>query len=337
MPKPREKKKSTPAKPGAPDEAAKAFAQIEPELAGVTELVAINIDIPRAVSVAVGAVPNILALRERFVDELPRFPIGKVDKLMAYALAAWYAHLLAVPAPLGEDAVRKLLEEAATLREDLLVAAEALAHKKLVDPQRVREIRSGQGHLDTANDLVALSALLAETWEQVKTKTTVEWADVERASKLGTELLVALGARAQAAQPAPTSGDSAERRARAFTLLVNAYDACRRGVSYLRWEDGRRVALRQGPRSDRNDVHHEVGREPRRRPPSTWPRGMVRCHMAPRVAGREMGQWPGDRLPGRRLPRTEARDPAERQARRRPHAPGARGRGGAERRHEALP
>ncbi|WP_437601206.1 hypothetical protein WMF28_06490 [Sorangium sp. So ce590] len=154
------------------------------------------------------------------------------------ALAAWYAHLLALPASVGQDALKRLVDEAAPLREDLLVAAEALAHKGIVDAPRVAEIRRGQGHLDTANDLVALAALFSEGWDAVKNRTTVEWKDVERASQLGPELLVALGARQQPGLPTPKAGDAAERRARAFTLLVNAYDACRRAVSYLRWKEG---------------------------------------------------------------------------------------------------
>ncbi|WP_437763634.1 hypothetical protein WMF27_40010 [Sorangium sp. So ce281] len=242
MARPRQKK-SAPAKPSAPNEAAEAFAQIEPELERVEKVVPINVDIPRAVAVAVGAVPHLKALRARFVDELPRFPIEALDKLMSYALGAWYAHLLALPAGPGQDGMKPLLDEASALRADLLVAAEALAHKGFVDAGRVAEIRSGNGHLDTANDLVALGALFGEAWDAVKNRTTVEWADVERASKLGPELLVALGARNQPGLPAPKAADPADRRARAFTLLVRAYDQCRRGVTYLRWAEGDHDAI----------------------------------------------------------------------------------------------
>ncbi|WP_437607834.1 hypothetical protein WMF20_44145 [Sorangium sp. So ce834] len=234
----RTKKKSAPARPSAPDEAAEAFAQIEPELDRIEKVVPINVDIPRAVAVAVGAVPHLKALRARFLEELPRFPIEALDKLMSYALGAWYAHLLALPAGPGQGGLKPLVEEASALRADLLVAAEALAHKGFVDAGRVAEIRSGNGHLDTANDLVALAALFGESWGAVKHKTTVEWPDVERASKLGPELLVALGARNQPGVPAPKAADPADRRARAFTLLVRAYDQCRRGVTYLRWVEG---------------------------------------------------------------------------------------------------
>jgi hypothetical protein len=214
--------KSSPAKPGAPKEAAEAFAKIEAELDAVTELVPINVDIPRAVSIAVGAAPHLQALRPRVVADLPNHPIASLDKLMTYALGAWYAHLLVLPAATGEDAVKALVDEATPLREDLLVAAEALAHKKHLDATRVADIRRGHGHLGTANDLVALSALFSGAWERVENKTAVEWSDIERASRLGPELLVALGARNQPGLPAPRDADPADRRARAFTLLVQS-------------------------------------------------------------------------------------------------------------------
>src|SRR5690606_31608697 len=57
------------------------------------------------------------------------------------------------------------------LRENLLVAAEALAHRDLVSPSRVAEIRRGQGHHDTANDLIALAALFRESWATIHGRT----------------------------------------------------------------------------------------------------------------------------------------------------------------------
>jgi hypothetical protein len=236
MAKPRTKKPA-PARPGTPKDAARALAIIEPELEGIGRVLPINVDIPRAVSVAVRAAPHLLALRPRFVEELPKHPVHLLDKLVTYALAAWYAHLLALPAA-GQDTLKQIKEEAAKLRETLLVAAEALGHKGVVDAARVATIRSGQGDLDTANDLTMLAALFAEAWDVVKNKTAVEWAEVERASNLGPELLIALGARDQPTMPSPKAADPAERRARAFTLLVKAYDTCRRAATYLRWEEG---------------------------------------------------------------------------------------------------
>jgi hypothetical protein len=242
VPKQDKKAKSKPmpsaAKPGVPKEAAEAFAKVEKEIEAleVDDLEPINVDIPRAVAVAVGAVPHVLALRGQVVEELPRFPIKKLEGLGNYALAAWYAHLLALPETLEKE-LGALLEEAAPLREDMLVAAEALAHKGYLDPTSVKSIREGQGNIDKANDLVALAALFSREWGKVKNKTTVEWREVEQAAALGPKILVALGARDQPGVKAPNAGDPAQRRARAFTLFVRAYDECRRAVHYLRWHE----------------------------------------------------------------------------------------------------
>jgi hypothetical protein len=60
---------------------------------------------------------------------------------------------------------------------------------------------------------------------------------VDRAAELAPELLVALGERGHG-KTASSAAAAADRRARAFTLLVDAYDACRRAVTYLRWNEG---------------------------------------------------------------------------------------------------
>jgi hypothetical protein len=231
--------KASPARPGMPKEAAVALASVEPEIAALSfsVLLSINVDIPRAVAVAIGALPHLRDLRPRLVAELPEHPIHTTDKIGTYALAAWYAHLLTLPTSKTEGMLEALLAEATPLREDLLVAAEALAHKKLLDPETVTDIRSGLGNLDKANDLVALAALFTQSWSHVHAKTTVERKDIERAAELGPLLLVALGAREQPGPGASKPTDLAERRVRAYTLFVNAYEEARRAVWYLRWHE----------------------------------------------------------------------------------------------------
>jgi hypothetical protein len=230
--------KANAAKPGVPVEAAKAFSEIEPILAALSpeDLAPINTDIPRAVAIAVGAVPHIAKLRAG-AAKLPDFDVTHVDRLGTYALAAWYAHLLALPEVVASE-LSSLLEEARPLREDMLLTAELLAHKGYFDKEAVKTIRAGQGNLDTANDLVALAALFTAGWARVENKSPVQWEQVEQAAQLGPRILVALGARDQPAVKAPNPGDPSERRVRAFTVFVRAYDQCRRAVGYLRWNHG---------------------------------------------------------------------------------------------------
>jgi hypothetical protein len=230
-------KKTTPEKPAAPLEASAAFAMVEAEARDLdpSYLVAINIDIPTGVSVVLGALPAIRPLRDDIATELPKFPIALFDKLETYALAAWYAHLVALPGPAGNKQIKDLLEEAAPLRANLLADAEALARRGLLPVQTVAEIRAGHGHVDTANDLVALAALFSSSWSDIQGKTAATQTEVQQAALLGPQLLAALGVRDQG-RVAPR--EAAERRTRTFSLMVRAYDQTRRAVSYLRWDEG---------------------------------------------------------------------------------------------------
>src|SRR5690606_8948069 len=136
--------------------ASEAYAAVRSEIEAFPSeaLIPINIDIPAACTLALGTAALIESLRADLAT-LPHFDHRSVAKLRVYALAALYANAVYTDS-LNDRALKALLEEAGPLRENLLVAAEALAHRDLVSASRVAEIRRGQGHHDTANDLIAL-------------------------------------------------------------------------------------------------------------------------------------------------------------------------------------
>lgn len=239
MPKPKPSKgpKAPAGKPAVPTEAAKAFAEVEPLITKLSsdELLQINVDIPRAVAIAVGAVPQLAKLRDQ-AAKLPDFDITNIDRVGTYALAAWYAYLLALPEATA-GGLAALLEEAKPLRESMLLAAELLAHRGLFDKKSVEAIRAGQGNLDTANDLVALAALFSAGWSEVENKSPIEWTEVEQATTLGPKILVALGAREVPGIKVPDASNAIDRRDRSFTLFFRAYDQCRRAATFLRWNE----------------------------------------------------------------------------------------------------
>jgi hypothetical protein len=173
MPKKTKMPKVYAAKPSVPSEAAKAYAAVGAEIAQLAPdaLVPVNIDIPRAVAVAIGAVPHLAKLRDAAAT-MPDFDIANIDRIGTYALAAWYAHLLALP-DVRPGALTALLDEAKPLREHMLLAAELLVHAAYFDKGAVEAVRAGQGNLDTANDLVALAALFTAGWKQVENRSTV--------------------------------------------------------------------------------------------------------------------------------------------------------------------
>lgn len=220
-------------RPGAVAPAEEAFAKLRPryEALDPKELVTINLDIPRAVSLVMGAEPRIVELISEMEALLKAPPVEQVRELKILALGAWYAHLLDTPVT-TEGAKSKLLERGSELRARLLKAAEALADAGLVDPKVVESIKAGSGNIDKANDLVALSALYTQNWPNIIGKTAITAEQVEEAARVGPELLVALTER-----PIERSGAAADARARAFTLLAQAYDQVRRAVAYTRWAE----------------------------------------------------------------------------------------------------
>ena len=77
-----------------------------------SELVPINLDIPTAVTTALGALPEIRALRSRVVAEMPQLDVARFDKLEAYTLAVGHAHALYGVDPVSRtpNGASKLLE-----------------------------------------------------------------------------------------------------------------------------------------------------------------------------------------------------------------------------------
>jgi hypothetical protein len=222
--------------PSAPNAAADAVAKIEPELAALTpeELAPITVDVSAAVTAVLSAAPKIREHRDEIVEQLPLHPIAQLDELETYAHGAWYAHLLHTYANGSPEAAKAMIEEAQKLREDLLVAAEALAHRGMLDADAVAAIRKGHGHADTAGDLTALAQLFSASWGKVSSKTAVEKTEIDRAAELGPAVMVAIAVRKSGAKSTDTDG----QRTRAFALLARAYDGCRRAMAYLRWAEG---------------------------------------------------------------------------------------------------
>ncbi|WP_438019368.1 hypothetical protein WMF18_09980 [Sorangium sp. So ce315] len=265
------KNKPAPRKPAAPPQAAAAFDKVAPEMdtLGQDALLPINIDIPRAVSQALGVLPGLLALRPLIAERLPTHDVGLVDRLETYALAAWYAHLAWLSSGGAQNGLKPLVEEAVPLRANLLGDAEALARRGLIDAETVADIRAGNGHMDTANDLVALSALFSDRWSEIAGKTAATEEEVRRAGELGPQLLAALGVREHGAAPGPS--DAAEKRTRAYTLFVNAYDQTRRAVAYLRWNEGDVDAIAPSlykGRGGRGASSSDAGDAPQEGPPA---------------------------------------------------------------------
>lgn len=224
----------------------------------------INVYVPAAGAIVLGALPRLLTLRDAMLA-LPDNPVAALDRLRDCTLAVLYAHALTLPRDEGATRVRALLEEATPMRERLLSGAELLVRYELVDATLVAAIRRGTGHLDTAQDLSALAALFQSVWPQVSSKVPTTLAEVERAAELGILIIEALGQRDQGTDGSSDPNADEDRLARAYELFVTTYDACRHAVMYLRWRQGDAdtfaPALIQNRRRSRSPSTDEPGDE----------------------------------------------------------------------------
>lgn len=234
------KPKVAPARPANSESAAAAYQRVSAEIDALPaeRVGVVSVEVSTAVSTVLGASARIAELRPKMASKLPEHPLAGIDKLPDYALAAQYAYLQSFGTQAASpDRVRELVTEATALRLRLLPVAEMLAALSLVDPTRIAEIRSGTGHVDTANDLIALAATFSNDWAKLSNQVPLKESEIDRAAVLGTELLVALGVR-KAGADGPDAKGWADRKARALRLMVDAYDDARQAVTYLRWKDG---------------------------------------------------------------------------------------------------
>jgi hypothetical protein len=222
-----------------PDEklAAEAMARIAPHAAAlsVEELTQVNLDLQEATATILGVLPEVLALREQLIKELPAFDIAHVDKLEDYALALRFAHAAYQTATEPPDDLRQLADEAAALRERLLADATALSLHGLLDPRKLESLKGAHGIKNVAQDLQMLSHILQESWPQIQGKCATEAAHLQSASRIATRLTRIVGLREQG----PTQEAAAtEQRDRVFKLTMRAYDEVRAAVSYVRRKIG---------------------------------------------------------------------------------------------------
>lgn len=231
------KKHASAVRPGTPNEAAEAYARTEAEIEALDDkqVREVSTDVPMAVSLALGALAEIESLLPEMSDVFKKPPKKEIERLRDRALALLFAHLRW--APRGAKALEAELEEARVLREQLLAAADAHVKFEHIDADSVDAIREGSGHLDRANDLIALAALFEANWDALKGHTMVTVAQLERASLLGTQLVIELGAKVLGTGGAKHRLKLANRRHRAFTLFMNDYEEIRAAVAYVRRQE----------------------------------------------------------------------------------------------------
>lgn len=217
-------------------EFAAGFQRVEAELGHLEErdIVSVNVDIPTAVAIVLGSLPEIRALRPQLA-ELKGFDVARFDKLRDYTLAVGHAHAMFRAASGPSDGLSELANEVAELRDVLQADATALAKRRILDENQITKLRGGSGYKSVAFEVVGLVGLFRARWDEIKGRSALEPEELEHAGRRAQELVTAVGLKEQA--PAVVGAAMAVRQ-RAYTLFYNAYDDTRRAVAYLRWHEG---------------------------------------------------------------------------------------------------
>jgi len=217
-----------------------AFEVVREEILAVPSksLVRRNLNIPRAARRGLMVAQRIAPLCAE-LSAMIHLDHSKVEKLPTYALALLFAHEQVEAAEQAKASLVDLLEKAVPLRADLMKTGDMLAHFGIVSSERMAQIRAGQGHADTADDLLALGLLLGGIWSAIKDKVVVTREQIDLAIPLSAQLHQAIGVRESDEQnPLAEPGGARHVRAQALELFVGAYEECRRGVTHLRWHQG---------------------------------------------------------------------------------------------------
>lgn len=216
---------------------AEAYERVEAEIRAVAagEVLVVNLDIWAAVNRVAGALPRVMAFRERIVSALPGFDVARLDRLKLYAKAAAYAHAAHQMAAGPPEDLRPLFEEAVALRAILFTDARALMARGLLPAGALRNLKGAASYRTVAVGLQMLVTVFRENALRIAGRCAVAEAELERAEWLVVRLIEGAALRGKVRSE---EDETAELRARAFTLLVSTYAAARRAIQYLRFDEG---------------------------------------------------------------------------------------------------
>jgi len=207
-----------------------ANARARAERLAEDRVLAVDVHVPTIVLAVAISAPRIEEVIAAASSRIPTtFDPADVANLRTYAAAAWHAHVRATV--VSNARMQTLLDEAVACREALLVWARGLAETGWLARAPHADTGRRSDARALAHDIVALVELLTEAWPQIGVFGIQGW-HLARATGLALDLLVA--------REAGTRVDEGARRmrARAFSVLAWAYDACRELLRELRRDDG---------------------------------------------------------------------------------------------------
>jgi hypothetical protein len=195
----------------------------------------LNVDIASAVTLVTGAIKEILPLKEQAARELPLADLSVFDNVESIALAMGYAAARHQASSLPVLALQELSSKVVSCHELLRGECELGVKRGLLPAQPITQLRGIVGYKSQAADVMTMVALVRENWSRLQGRTGLSLAEVDEAEMYADQLLTAIGEREQLPT---TTAATLDARQRAYTLFMRTYDAVRRIVTYLRWDEG---------------------------------------------------------------------------------------------------
>lgn len=210
-----------------------ALTSLQPEIAALdaNDLDVVNLDIPAAVTTAMGCLAELVPYRDA-LGTLPSEPVKALDKLDVYASALSQAHARFLVGESGGGDLADASKRVVEIRGVLHAAANLLVHRKVIEADKLGQLKGTVGFKNQGSDVLQLVEILRGA--VAEGHTLVSSAELDNAEAAVRALMIAVGKREQAPQ---LQSAAAEVRQRCFTLFVRAYDELRRSMSYLRWKE----------------------------------------------------------------------------------------------------
>lgn len=196
------------------------------------DLLTARLDVSHAVMTAVGTAPLLLAQKPALVAFFGA-RADVVDLVLPLANAFQDAHV-AYLALIGAD-LEPQFKALGDTRAQLVTLLQLAIERKVVTERVLQGLQGGNGYAERVEDVLFLVDVCRKAWPRLSAITKLTEADLDAAAAQARAFQTAVSVKEHTKNQLTQAG---ELRARAYTAFFNAWDQCRKMVTYLRWHEG---------------------------------------------------------------------------------------------------
>jgi hypothetical protein len=194
----------------------------------------INVDIGIATVTVLGCMSELRKLQPALASKLGPEVGALVERLDLCARAASQANVEYYGTAQHVDRVQERSKVAVRLRAMLLAITEVLIQRSLLGVETLENLRGTGSFRNQVHDLQHLVSVLRRVAGSAASVVAFSIAELDEAEDAAKDLVIAIGLREQAP---PWVSAAADKRRRAFTLFIRAYDELRAAIGCLRWRE----------------------------------------------------------------------------------------------------